>query len=317
MNGIKLTLRYLLVAALMSVTGLSAQTPRTAQAPAGQQQPQPEFIKQGQQLMREGKLQEALALYRQTLQASPDSIPANTAAGVVLDLMGKGTEARRYFTKAIEHAETPQSKASAQRAMAMSYAFEGNCKKALEYEQQVFDNYVRVKDFFQQGEVANEAARVCLDSGDLDTAFKWYQTGHDAGLREPDIKPDRKDLWEFRWEHAQARIAARRGNKVEAQKHVATAKAILDKGTNPGQVQFFPYLAGYVALYTGEYKLALEELQKATQNDPFIQCLIAQTYEKLGDKEKAAEYYRKAGATIAHNPPGAYARLVTRKKTTG
>ena len=40
-----------------------------AQAPAQQQQP--EFVKQGQQLMRAGKPEEALALYRQTLQTSP------------------------------------------------------------------------------------------------------------------------------------------------------------------------------------------------------------------------------------------------------
>src|SRR5205807_708530 len=127
MNAINLTLRYALAAVLMSVTGLSAQTPQAAQTPGGPQQQQPEFIKQGQQLMRDGKLPEALALYRQTLKTSPNSLPANNAAGVVLDLMGQGTEARKYFAKAIELAETPQAKASAQRAMAMSYAFEGNC----------------------------------------------------------------------------------------------------------------------------------------------------------------------------------------------
>lgn len=285
-----------------------------AQNPAGQQPPPPEFVRQGQQLMREGKLDEALALYRQVLQSSPDSLPANNAAGVVLDLMGRGEEARKYFARAIESAPTPQAKAGAQRAMAMSYAFEGNCRKTVEYEQQVFDSYVAAKDFFQQGETANEAARVCIDSGDLDTAYKWYKTGHDTGLREPDIKPDRVDLWEFRWEHAQARIAARRGNPAEARKHVAAAKAALDKGTNPQQAQFFPYLAGYVAFYSGEYKAALEELQKANQNDPFIQCLIAQSYEKLGDLEKAKEFYRKAAATIAHNPPAAYARPFAKKK---
>jgi hypothetical protein len=31
--------------------------------------------------MREGKPEEALALYRRTLQTSPDSVPANIAAG--------------------------------------------------------------------------------------------------------------------------------------------------------------------------------------------------------------------------------------------
>ena len=287
------------------LTSLSAQAP-------GQQQP--EFIKQGQQLMREGKLEQALALYRQTLQTSPDSAPANIAAGSVLDLMGKGEEARKYFAKAMEVADTPEGKAAANRAMAMSYAFKGNCNKTIEYQQKVFDYHASVKNFFQQGETANEAARVCIDSGDLDAAYKWYKIGHDTGLMEPDIKPARQDLWNFRWEHAQARIAARRGDQPEAQKHVAAAKAILDKGTIPEQAQFFPYLKGYVAFCAGDYKTALEELNKANQNDAFIQCLIGQTYEKLGDKDKALEYYRKAATAISHNPAAAYAVPFAKKK---
>jgi tetratricopeptide (TPR) repeat protein len=298
-----------ITSALLVILGSLA--PLFAQAPAQQQQP--EFVKQGQQLMRDGKPEEALALYRQTLQTSPDSVPANIATGSVLDLVGKDEEARRYFTKAIDVADTPEGKVSAKRAMAMSYAFDGNCKKTVEYEQQVFDFYGSVKNFFQQGEIANEAARVCIDSNDLDAAYKWYKIGHDTGLKEPDIKLARQDLWNFRWEHAQARIATRRGNQAEAQKHVAVAKAILDKGTIPEQAPFFPYLRGYVAFYAGDYKTALEQLQQANQNDPFIQCMIGQTYEKLGEKDEALEYYRKASTAISHNPAAAYAVPLAKK----
>jgi tetratricopeptide (TPR) repeat protein len=282
-----------------------------AQAPAPQP---PEFIKQGQQLMRDGKLNEALALYRQTLQASPDSAAAKIAAGSVLDLMGQGEEARKYFGKAIADAGTPEDRASANRAMAISYAFEGNCQKTLESEQQVFDFHESMKNFFQQGETANEGARVCIDTGDLDAAYKWYKMGYETGLKEPDIKLARQDLWNFRWEHAQARIAARRGNQADAQKHVAAAKAILDKGTNPEQAAFLPYLQGYVAFYAGDFKSALEELNKANPNDPFIQCMIGQTYEKIGDKLRALEYYRKASTAISHNPAAAYAVPFSKKK---
>lgn len=278
--------------------------------------PLPESVRQAQQLMRDGKTADAMAAYRKAVQESPDSVPVLSAAGNAFDLMGQGAEARKFFSKAIEAAPTPQAKAQAQRNMAMSYAFEGDCKNAAKYEQMVIDYHASTGDFFQQGEIADEAARVCIDSGDLDAAAKWYKTGHDLGLKQPDIPQERMDLWEFRWEHAQARIAARRGNKAEAQKHVAAAKAILDKDPKmtPDQAPFFPYLTGYVALYTGDYKTALEELQKANQNDAFIQCLMAETYEKLGSKDKAMEYWKKAAATTGHNPPAAYAWRVARKK---
>src|SRR6266571_5476674 len=164
--------------ALGIIVILLSTAPVLAQAPAQQQQP--EFVKQGQQLMREGKPEEALARDRQTLQTSPDSVPANLAAGSVLDIMGKGEEARKYFTKAIDVADTPEHKAGAQRAMAMSYAFEGNCAKTIEYEEQVFEFYGVAKNFFQQGEIADEAARVCLDSGDLGQRFERASWLHRA-----------------------------------------------------------------------------------------------------------------------------------------
>jgi tetratricopeptide (TPR) repeat protein len=280
--------------------------PLFAQAPAPQAQP-PEFVKQGQQLIRDGKPEQALALYRKTLEASPDSFPAIMATGGVLDLMGKYAEARTYFEKVIQSPDSPEHKAAAQRAMAVSWAFERNCNKAVEYEQQVFDFYGSSKNFFQQGEIANETARICIDSGDFDAARKWYKLGHDTGLKEPDLKPARQDLWDFRWEHAQARIAARQGQAAEAQKHIAAAQAILDKGNIPEQAAFLPYLKGYVAFYAEDYKTALDELSKANQNDPFIQCMIGETYGKLGQKEKALEWYRKASTASSHNPPAAYA----------
>ena len=67
-------------------------------------------------------------------------------------------QARQYLAKAIQIAETPEHKAMAQRAMAMSFAFEGNCKKTVQYEQQAFNYYGSVNKFFQQGEVADEGS---------------------------------------------------------------------------------------------------------------------------------------------------------------
>jgi len=223
------------------VFGLAAQPPGRG--------PQPEAVRQAQPLVREGKLDDALSIYRQALEATPDSVPILNATGALLDLMGRSPEAQGYFAKAIESAGAPAAKAQLNRSMAMSYAFAGNCPKAGEYEQKVYDYYVGTADFYQQGEIADEAARVCIDYGDLDAAAKWYKLGHDSGLQEPNLAPDRRDLWEFRYEHALGRLAARRGNRAEAEKHVAAAKALLDRDPQMARQQaaFFPYLTGYVA----------------------------------------------------------------------
>jgi tetratricopeptide (TPR) repeat protein len=298
-------------------------------AQPGRGGPQAEWQRKAQPLLREGKLQEALVIYQEELKNSPDSPAANNAAGIVFDLMGKGAEARRRFQKAIDTAPNSQAKANADRAMAMSYAFEGDCGNTVKYEQEVFD-YWKTREsaepgnaFYQEGEMANEAARVCIDSGDFATAEKRYRAGREAGLREPGIAPGRKALWEFRTEHALARLAARRGNKEEAEKHVAAAKSALsqieaaDAQLYRQQSAFLPYLTGYIAYYTGDYQTALADLQKANTNDAFIQCLLGMTYEKLGQKDQALEQYRKGSLVTAHNPPAAFAKRFTRRYVRG
>ncbi len=296
-----------------------AQQPPTppSPAPAVAQDPAADLLKQGQQLLREGKHQEALGAFRDVIAKAPASSPAAATAqlqaGIVLDLLGRYEEARTHLARAIDSAR-PEDKPRAQRTMAMSYAFERNCDGAEKYQAPLYESYLQAKDFFMGGEIANELARVCLESGNFDKAQTWYQRGYAAGIKEPGITPERRDLWEFRSEHAQARIAARRGQADEAKKHVAAAKAVFDKGTNPEQAQFVPYLVGYVAFYTGDHQTALAELQKGNQNDPFILSLIAQSHEKLGNKDQAMEYYRKALASNAHNPTNVYARPLAKEK---
>jgi tetratricopeptide (TPR) repeat protein len=128
------------------------------------------------------------------------------------------------------------------------------------------------------------------------------------------LTPAERDLWDFRWESAQARLVAREAKAEDAKKHLAAATALLDKGTNPEQAHFLPYLAGYVAFYNGDYKGALAAFEKAGQRDPFILSLTAQAYEKTGDQAKAMEIYRKVLTFNMHNPTNAFARPVARRK---
>jgi tetratricopeptide (TPR) repeat protein len=74
----------------------------------------PGWQESGPQLIRQGKLEEAFAVYRAGVEASPKSAAANNGAGVVLDLMGRYPEARQYFAQAIKASRTPLERALAQ-----------------------------------------------------------------------------------------------------------------------------------------------------------------------------------------------------------
>jgi tetratricopeptide (TPR) repeat protein len=245
-----------------------------------------------------------------------------------LDSEGKHVEARALFQTLIDNAPDPAAKAAAQRRMAMSHGFEGHCAVTARYEEMVID-YWKTREsaepqnaFYQQGEMANEAARVCIDAGELDTAERLYRRGSDLGNKEPDPRTHPKSLWDYRLAHALARVAARRGNKDEALKQVAEARRILDGDPKMAEAQerFYPYLVGYVALYTNDLPKAEAEFTRAiamegNDDDPFQHALLAMTYEKMGQQDKAKAMYQKAyDMATGHNPPAVFTRPFARKK---
>jgi tetratricopeptide (TPR) repeat protein len=245
-----------------------------------------------------------------------------------LDAEGKTKEARAIIQKVIDTASAPLAKSAAHRAMAISYAFDGDCANTVKHEDMVI-GYWKTREaeepqnaFFQEGEMANEAARVCIDAGQFDVAEKYYRLGQELGLKEPEPRTHPKSLWDYRLAHALGRLSARRGNAAEAKRQVAEARKALDSDPKmaSSQERFYPYLTGYVALYTNDLPSAEADLTKAlaiqgNSTDPFMHVLLGMTYEKMGNQAKAKELYAKAyELATAHTPPSAFVRPFVRKK---
>ncbi len=273
----------------------------------------------------------AVWLFARTLpaqQQQPTRLEVAIRSVAALDLEGKTAEARAGFQRLIDSLPTPLEKSQAQRGLAMSYAFEGDCANTVRYEQMVIA-YWKTREaaepqnaFFQEGEIANEAARVCIDAGDFDTAERLYRFGYERASLEPAPRTHERALAEFRLAHALGRLAARRGNAAEAKAQIAAARRALDSDTGVARQQerFFPYLLGYVAYYTNDFATAERELTRAialrgNEHDPFLHALLAQAYEKLERYEEAQATWEKAYEYAgANNPPSAYARPLARQR---
>jgi tetratricopeptide (TPR) repeat protein len=292
-----------LVASLCAAACATASDPRTTD----------ELIADARQLDLDGRHDEAVDLFRQALERDPDSFDAHYGLARALDLDGAYEDARRHFERAIELAPE-HNKDQPLRMLGIAWTFVGRADEAARYFQQVFDRRLAASAFPGAADVANELGRVYLELGDVDRAEVWYRTGHETAARESDRPAWQVDLADMRWAHAQARIAARRGQAEDARRHMADVQRLLDKGTNQDQRIHYPYLAGYVDFHLGEYASARTHLEQADQDDPFILLLLAQASERLGDEATARDYYRKVLESSSHGITNAFARPVALEK---
>ena len=184
--------------------------------------------------------------------------------------------------------------------------------------QRAFDRQVKAGALESAGGIANGLGRVYLETGDNANAEKWYRTGYESANKVPGRTPAQTDLTEMRWHHAQARIAARRKQFDIARKHVEEVRAIVERGQlGASQRVNHPHVAGYVAFYQGNLDVAIAELLKADQDDPFILSLLAQAYEQKKDQGKARELYTKIMSQSTHSLQMAFARPLAGRRLAG
>jgi tetratricopeptide (TPR) repeat protein len=289
----------LLAGTLVSSKPLAAA--RSADDPA-------DYVKQARRLAAEGQRGEALALYRKALAVQPDMYEAHLGAGFVLDLELRFADARKHLSRALELA-TDDSRVQALNALAVSYAFEGQTKESAAFYQQAFDRQMNDDNFAAAAGTANALGRVYLESGDVANARRWYQTGYETARRQPDEPGAQLALWEFRWLHAQGRIAARAGQLDDARAKVTAARALVDRTPQlKEELPTWHYMAGYVELYAKDYAKAIELLQAADPEDPFVLSLLARALDGAGQRARADETWQAVLESNGHSLQNAFAR---------
>jgi tetratricopeptide (TPR) repeat protein len=279
-----------------------------AASPAGAQKPVAGQLQDAEKLLSSGDIGGAVAALQKIVATSPSLYEARLPLGRALDLEGRHADARVHLEQALRLASDDEQRTDALLALGISYAFESKPDEAARYYRRAFDADVQADDRGAAAGRANALGRIYLESGNVQKAEEWYKTGYEMARKIPGLPAPQAALWEMRWHNAMGRIAARRGQRDAAREHAAAAKVLLDRGGNENQAVFYPYLLGYIAFFSKDYKGAIDELQKGNLQDPFVLGLIAQSYQRLGDKAKADEYFRKVMAIPEHTINSAFAR---------
>jgi tetratricopeptide (TPR) repeat protein len=269
-------------------------------------------LQDAEKLLSSGDVAGAAAALQRIVAASPSVFEARLPLGRALDLEGRHADARVHLEQALRLASDDEQRTDALLALGISYAFESKADEAARYYQRVFDADIQADERGAAAGRANALGRIYLEAGNVQKAEEWYKTGYETAKKIPGLPSQQATLWEMRWHNAMGRIAARRGQRDAALKHAAEAKSLMDRGGNENQAVFYPYLLGYIAFFSKDYKGAVDELLKGDQQDPFVLGLIAQSYQRLGDKARAEEYFKKVMAIPSHSINSAFARPMAR-----
>jgi tetratricopeptide (TPR) repeat protein len=293
---------------MFAVAALLLALAPAVQAPAAPSTDPLDLVKQGRKLVADGRIDEGLALYERAIAANPELLDAHLAAGIALDLKLDLPKARVHLSRALE-LSGPDERAQVLSALAVSYAFEGNAREAATFYQRLLDAQTSTSDHAGAAATANALGRVYLETGAYAEARRWYESGYEYSRRQEKSAGAQLELWEFRWLHAKARVAAREGSKAEAARLTADAKALLDR--TPALASEGPtwqYLAGYVALHAKDHATAVAALATADQRDPFVLSLLARAYHGKGDSALARQTWERVLGSRAHNLQNAFAR---------
>ncbi len=159
----------------------------------------------------------------------------------------------------------------------------------------------------------NEAARVCTEAGQFDTAEKLYRQALKPveGAR---IAPARTALWNFRLEHA---LAASRPPRSEGPGCKACRRGQGPaRNPNPEMAKAQSLLPCLAAMSPSIPATPVPPSTNSPgQSERSLHPLPPRPrQEQLGQQEKALEHFKQAFATTGHNPPAAYAKTVRPKK---
>jgi tetratricopeptide (TPR) repeat protein len=244
-------------------------------------------------LMKMGRFDESIAMYRKALATDPHFAPSRFGIASNLMFQGKHEEARAEAWKLYEAARNDGERRTALFGAAVIYADEGKLDLALaelkkEYAvaENINDTAAMSADLVAMGDVAVEA-------GQADEARKFYARSLEMQQRS-DLSAEVKEDAKLNHHYNLGRAALRAGDLTGAREHAKTFLSGATAKNNGGEIRQAHELTGAIALQEKKYDQALEELRQGNQQNPYTLYRIALAYQGKGDQAKAVDFFRQA-----------------------
>ena len=251
-------------------------------------------------LLKMGKYDESIEQYNIALDKDPKFGVSLIGIGNNYIFKGDFFEARNYYQRCFDRTNNISLKLSALSSIATSYVNEGkiyNAMDVLEQRRLLAKEYDLIPD---QISSLNNEGFILTEAGKPEKG--WERFTFALELLEVSALPlDLKKylMVEASLDRTYSLIANNKLNDAEEQlnKYLST----IDSRDNINEKEQYQNNLGILELKKGNYQEALDHFQQADLSSEYTQYYMGEVYEKLGNKDKANEYYQMVKNSHANN----------------
>ncbi|MFB8797813.1 MAG: tetratricopeptide repeat protein [Microcoleus sp.] len=224
----------------------------------------------GQQLAGEGKLDEAIAIYRQAIELNPNNPEFHRSLGEVLQRVGKHQEAIASYRQAIE----------LQPKFSKAYHNLGNALSQLKQWPEAIASYRQAIELNPNFPTAYyRLAEALKQLGETESAIAAYRQAIELNPNNPDCHHSLGELWRQQGKYEDAIACYRRAIELQPK----FFKAYNQLGNVLGQLKQWEEAIA-------SYRLAIE----LNPNTPELHFSLGELWQQQGKHEEAIVAYRQA-----------------------
>jgi tetratricopeptide (TPR) repeat protein len=245
-------------------------------------------------LLNTGRFDESIVHYRKALSIDPHF--SNSHYGIAANLMyqGKPAQALAEADKLAASARNDGDRRLAFFTKSVIYADEGKIPQAISEVERSYALDSKAGDNANTAGDAQAIGYFLLQSGQLDQAAKRFQQARDLQVNSTTLPADVKEDAKLGDHYNLARLALAKKDVAAAKTHADAYQQGAESKKNEFRIQQAHELNGTIAIAEKNYDIAIGELEKASQQDPYVIYQLAVSYEGKGDKAKAGELYKQA-----------------------
>jgi tetratricopeptide (TPR) repeat protein len=239
-----------------------------------------------------GRFEDAIVHYKMALEIDSTFAYSQRKIAINFCFLGKFNEGREVLEEALNNEINPCGKILTMERIVHSYLYEQDYLSAL-------DAIDKTIEMALANGILEEVARYKLAKCAIYCELKDFNNAQNCitdcqkVTLEKRLAPYFKDYYSSESLFWKAWIAANQNKFDEALDNAAEYRAALEEMDDSSRLKYHIALLGHIAMAQGETRSAFELFKNASIDDPFFYYITANAKDKSGDKEAAAQYFRK------------------------